>query len=96
MSNDKINEILSIDVASDEDLIKKYCKCGSATHQRASFKNCQLNKNNITITYNIAKNIIFLESIIIGPNIINNRLYIGKMNCSCIHCKALLFNNEKI
>ena len=47
-------------------------------------------------TYNIGKNNNFLESTVIGPNIVNNRLYIGKMNSVCIHCKALLFNKEKI
>ena len=56
--NFHIIEILSSDIVSDEELIgKKYCKCGSATHQRTSFKSCQLNKNNRIKTYNIAKNI---------------------------------------
>jgi hypothetical protein len=41
LSIDNISEVLSSDIVIDEELIgKRYCKCGSATHQRTSFKSC--------------------------------------------------------
>ena len=55
LSIDNISEVLSSDIVIDEELIgKRYCKCGSATHQRTSFKSCLLNKNNRIKTYNKA------------------------------------------